>query len=957
MQSNYRILTLLAWFIATNGFGQFFTAGEEPFFTNWQSFQTRHYEIIYPHEIQHKAFHIAHLLESTLDSVDNTMPVAAYKKMPLLLHNRMANANGFVSWAPRRMEWYTIPPPTVYNEPWLLQLAIHEQRHVSQLHKFRNKILNIILGEQATGAYVGITPLWFIEGDAVIQETILGDAGRGRTPSFNRHYRAMAQDSISYSYDKAALGSYKDFVPNYYQLGYQLSSYARVKTNEQVWSETLDALRKNPFRIKAFSKSFEKYSGLNTDQLYKHTFDSINQYWRKNISDSNTTNYNSLLKAKDDYINYKYPQPTVDSSFVYVRESLSSRATLYAHNASKPNKIKELGTRYDEPVSANNEYVVWSELIPNARWKNISYSVIKMYDIQANKINQLTKKTRYFSPAINQSNDSIAAIKYNEANEISLLIMDIGQKSVIQEIPYPYKNELLNPHWLNDSIILSLANTHQGKKFVQYSLQTDHWQYISETFPFDIVTFTTWNNYILFHGSMKSADQIYAFHPTDQQLYQLTHAAIAAEHPTVIDNYLYFNAYDANGYSITKIKLEEDKWQEQDINDYTDSKIWIESLSLQENKLDINALYESETPQYSPDNYAKLNPAHLFNIHSWYPFYYDADLSAFQPAQVYPGISLLSQNALSTMVTTVGLGYDGRQLLFRPSITYRGFLPVIEFDYSNHYSRIFFNVSSSSTVSTSLSDASDQWSLRGYIPLSTTHGGFRYSFTPGYRLIFENDVFIGDEQVSEGELKSQFYGTFTWQKRTAVRDLYPRWGQRLSFNYYPRAITHDYFPPLYNLILTNYLPGIAKHHSLRISLAYEKQDYKADRDIRYLYRQNVIPIRGKPAVNSIETKMIKSDYSMPLFYADWNIWYFLYFKRFGMNAFYDASEQKILRKPNDTEPAFEDSVFSQTTGIDLWADVHVFRFLFPMRLGGRFIYDLQTATYQTQFLFNVNIPF
>ncbi len=54
---------------------------------------------------------------------------------------------------------------------------------------------------------------------------------------------------------------------------------------------------------------------------------------------------------------------------------------------------------------------------------------------------------------------------------------------------------------------------------------------------------------------------------------------------------------------------------------------------------------------YPEKKYSKL--AHLFNFHSWSPAFIDVDNISLKP-----GISLFSQNSLSTMVTELGYAYD-----------------------------------------------------------------------------------------------------------------------------------------------------------------------------------------------------------------------------------------------------------------------------------------------------------
>ena len=72
--------------------------------------------------------------------------------IPVILHNHSVRSNGFVAWAPKRMELVTTPSPHGYPQDYLEQLALHEFRHVVQVDKLRQgftKGLSYIIGEAA----------------------------------------------------------------------------------------------------------------------------------------------------------------------------------------------------------------------------------------------------------------------------------------------------------------------------------------------------------------------------------------------------------------------------------------------------------------------------------------------------------------------------------------------------------------------------------------------------------------------------------------------------------------------------------------------------------------------------------------------------------------------------------------------------------------------------------------
>lgn len=97
------------------------------------------------------------------------------------------------------------------------------------------KVFGYLFGQQAPLLATGLLPFWFIEGDAVMAETQMSSFGRGLQPSFTMHYRALGDEILrSRNPDKWFCGSYKDYVPSHYELGFQLVSYADRRYDEYI---------------------------------------------------------------------------------------------------------------------------------------------------------------------------------------------------------------------------------------------------------------------------------------------------------------------------------------------------------------------------------------------------------------------------------------------------------------------------------------------------------------------------------------------------------------------------------------------------------------------------------------------------------------------------------------------------------------------------------------------------
>ena len=219
------LLFVLVLIFPVLAFSQYYNLGQDPASLKWRQIVMPHFRLIYPESFESKALQMIPAASRLYTSVPKSL---SYKpaRVPVIIHNYNVTPNALTIWAPKRIEMYTSPPQDMYAEDWMTQLLVHEYRHVVQMDRNNQgftRILSYFLGEQAAVAVNGLfVPSWFMEGDAVCTETALGLSGRGRIPNFEMMLRTQVMEQGSYTYDKAALGSYKTFVPNHYELGYTL---------------------------------------------------------------------------------------------------------------------------------------------------------------------------------------------------------------------------------------------------------------------------------------------------------------------------------------------------------------------------------------------------------------------------------------------------------------------------------------------------------------------------------------------------------------------------------------------------------------------------------------------------------------------------------------------------------------------------------------------------------------
>ncbi len=120
----------------------------------WYQVNTPNFRILYPKGFEDQAQRVANTMETIREPEAKTMG-ALPKKISIILQNNSSLSNGFVTLAPRRSEFYTMPSQNynfVGTNDWLSMLSSHEYRHIVQFQRSItgfNKFFYYVFGQQA----------------------------------------------------------------------------------------------------------------------------------------------------------------------------------------------------------------------------------------------------------------------------------------------------------------------------------------------------------------------------------------------------------------------------------------------------------------------------------------------------------------------------------------------------------------------------------------------------------------------------------------------------------------------------------------------------------------------------------------------------------------------------------------------------------------------------------------
>ncbi|MCT4643380.1 MAG: hypothetical protein N4A74_00230, partial [Carboxylicivirga sp.] len=657
---------------------QYYSSGADPADVQWRQIKSKVFRVVYPEEFEGEAKRFIAMLDSLYEygayALDHTP-----KPIDVLIHSRSAYSNGFVSWAPKRMEIYPTPHQDMFAQDWLQQLAIHEFRHVVQIDKLNQgftKLLTYPFGQQAIGAVLGLyAPLWFLEGDAVLTETTLSESGRGRRPSFEQEIRAQVLEKEIYNYDKAYFGSYKDYVPNHYNMGYLMVAGARHKYGADVWEKALDEAAKKPWSVTPFNRGIKKVSGKNKVPLYNEVFNDWKIRWQNQSDSLPPASIKYITKRDNRYKNYRYPTPINDSLLIAEVNGPGelNHFALINTRSGKEKKLLVTASRSREPFSYSNEMLVWTELEQHPRWENQVFSVIRSYNLTSGKQKKVTFTSRYKAPALSPDGNTIAVSHTSYSNEHSIHLLDAVTGEVFKEIATPNNAYPFTPSWNTegDELVMILLDNN-GKRISFLNTTSSQWSDLTKA-GFTEIRFPKYHrNHIYFTGSYSGIENIYRISKTGGELEKISESKFGATYASIANNRMYFQDYTSDGYLIAAAN-----YNELDATPYKMEQLPIEPYinKLQKEEKGLPQLTNLPTEQYTSKKYSKWN---LFNFHSWAPAYVNIN-----DPEIKTGISVMSQNLLGTTVTSIGFNADQQysREKFNFNIAYRAWWPVLNLEF------------------------------------------------------------------------------------------------------------------------------------------------------------------------------------------------------------------------------------------------------------------------------------
>ena len=942
-----RLCIILALLLACLEVGaQFHTAGDDPGGVKWRSISSDNFRIIYPAGSDSLALRYGMELERWNRPLGGSIgytPNGAYRRpLPVILHGYTVVANGAVTWAPRRMDLYTIPEANFPEPlPWVTELAVHESRHAAQMQFARGKgfgIFNALVGELFTGAMAALYPgPALLEGDAVTAETALTHAGRGRSADFLEHYRVSFAEGDFRNWYRWRWDSQKLATPDHYRAGYMLVAGARY-----VYDDPL-------FTKRYYENIFSSWLPLPFFNLQK----TLKQDSGKDLNGTwgEIAAAQAALWAADEAARGPFgPARPLTSPGRRYTETLSPEAAggdIYAiqKGITFAARLVLLGpdgsTRTVRPFSNRTEQIryskgtgrlFWSETVPDLRWSLKSSSQIFYIEPGSRRVRALTREGNLFNPSPAPDGPAVAVTEYPVRGGSAVRILDGRTGETLGRYQAPDNLQVVETAWTEGRIVASAVS---DAGFGLYDV-ADGFRTVLPPEPVKIKQLRSSADGILFVSDANGVNELYRLNPSGTASRLTNHRFGASDFlPDASGDSLTFAALTTAGRLLYREALP----AALPFSPAQPASPWpvADRLSQQEAAL-TPAIPDGAKDLFSaPKPYRKL--PHLLKLHSWAPVFIDYDAVAtasFESISSSAGLGATAffQNELGTATAIAGYSAsrgikDGNSVWghsFHGKLTYTGLYPVIELGaeiggqnaLQHRHLTVIYASSSRSYIEGEETDVPYfKLTSKIYVPLNFSRSGWTRGLVPSVSAQLSNDM-VSTAEIFQRVIqimgdKAGMYRVGAGAKpgpnvplsritaslrgysmlATARSAIYPRWGIGAEAGFSMRPGATDLLAPATYAYMYGYLPGLMDTHGIKLSALHLER-------LGGRFPDNPISTlpRGMSGTKGLFSYVqnhygrqtrLTFDYAMPLLPLDWSgLGPVAYVRNFELTAHADA---------------------------------------------------------------------
>lgn len=919
---------------------QLYSLGSSPADVRWRQLEEDGQRVIAPDYAEAVARKVLFMMDTLTNSIGyGLLPDREVKplKMPVVIHAESSASNGITIMAPERIEINSMPSVEGFATPWLRHLTAHEYRHAAQyaaLFGGTARWFRYLLGEQALLAVTGVMPFWWLEGDAVDAETQATLFGRALQPSYTMHYRAVGRDILQGDNpDKWFCGSYNEYIPSHYHLGYQMVTTANTLAGNYVWGDVMLYARNKPYTITPFEWAMRQELGYSTKQLFGTTFHRLNDHWdslpEREDSARRVAVPNSS-KSRTPYTQSRYPLWLNQCEVVVVESSFDTSSALVVVDVESGERrtLCHTGAINTRPQQIG-DYIYWTEMQQLSSFTQHFGSVMCRVrkDGKGGTERALDKAIYALYPT--DLNGELAYVRYNLDGSYSVVF---GTR----EITLPEGMECHGLAATGDR--LYMLTTGDGGMAIE-SLHPETYQRLVVK-PASRVTLSNLvasHDNRLYFGSIASGyDEVHTIDLLTGKERRLTTSRFGSFDgaPAPDGESIVLALYDKEGYHLALAPT-----SSQEVVEQREIPLNVVNPDVYrwENYPCIDTIHYGAREAIDSRERTPFEPfskgGNLLNIHSWAPIYYRPDqLASGNLSDIQLGATLSSQSLLSDAVTTFGVyflrqGGVGASL----NVKYTGWQPKIEL--SAQVDNLPASIASRKGVMMrqgdygSVYDSSDaqrgykapsgRYSLYGRLslPFVLSHSYITSVLTPAIEFQHNNNHLYSPSTGDYHKGQNSMAATIQWNSytRSAYRNLLPRWGLALIGGV-GKCLTRFETPTTIGAFARIYTPGFGLNDGFTLRASW--QGIEGSGPLNYTLDFGWLLPRGiLSQVNPDDLLGGSVQYDCPIAYPDWGISGIVLIKRVRASLFVDTLWGRLW-----TESGAKMWSGATTFGTDLWLD-------------------------------------
>ena len=614
-----RVVLLFCALLPSVASGQYYDWGRSPQGMRWMQAKLPSGKVVFPDYYSDNAARVARYLDTIRPSISYGFEYAPLK-MPVVLHTENFVANGMAMWAPKRIELEMIPDAQPFAEPWLKHLVTHEYRHAVQygnLYRRFMKGLGYVLGQQAGFVSSVLVPVWFLEGDAVMAETQMSSFGRALQPSFTVEYRAyLTEGKQRFPLDKWFCGSYRNYIPDHYQFGYQLVAWSRERYGDDMWSRVADYGARRPYTILTTKWALRKYYRTSVNRIARSTLDDLTRFWRSQPVEPNSASI--LPTPLTSYTVYRSPMRLDGSTLLALKKDMDRPNRLVAVDLAtgRERRIAWTGSVNTPPVLGDS-VIYWSEYRSSTLWEQRVFSVACRYDLRTGRRKTLRKRGNALYPTP-LPGGRLVTVGYDYTGQY---LLDRGDG---RRFPFP---RTMSVHGLAyDSLTRTLAFIgldDEGMSIGAIDPESGAIRTLLKPSYVSIYNLRAGAGLLSFNSIQSGKDEIHLYDLRAGRQYRLSRSRYGSLSPSApeADSLYYFTTYTLDGYRLstqraTAGSLVEVEYSELPVDRVNPPRRKWDVMNI--DTVDVSFEFAEGTPV---KRFRK--GTHLFNVHSWAPWDFD----------------------------------------------------------------------------------------------------------------------------------------------------------------------------------------------------------------------------------------------------------------------------------------------------------------------------------------------